>query len=88
MHSNWKVENLVKSQSGHAEKPFADHMWPAKGFSAWPLCHLTSFFDFQSFLMMVGLLVTNTATWEWFLQELEMACVFAIRISIYIVCLP
>ena len=25
--------------------------------------------------------------YEWFLQELEMACVFAIKISIYIVCL-
>ena len=22
---------------GHAEKPFADHMWTAKDFSAWPL---------------------------------------------------
>ena len=34
----WKVENLVKSQSGHAEKPFAGHMWSLKGFLAWPLC--------------------------------------------------
>ena len=30
-------------------KPFADHMWPAKGFSAWPLCHLTSFLICKAF---------------------------------------
>ena len=30
---NWKVENLVKSQSGHAEKPFAGHMWSDKFFN-------------------------------------------------------
>ena len=26
----------IEIQSDHAEKPFTDHMWPAKGFSAWP----------------------------------------------------
>ena len=29
----------------------------------------------------------ETLKYEWFLQELEMACVFAIKISIYIVCI-
>jgi hypothetical protein len=41
-HLNWKVENLVKSPSGHAEKlsnqrvVMLENMLPAKGFSAWP----------------------------------------------------
>ena len=43
------LKKLVKSQSGHAEKPFAVHMWPAKGFPEWPLCHLTSFLIFKAF---------------------------------------
>ena len=34
---------LKKTRSVLDEKPFADHMWPAKGFSAWPLCDLTRF---------------------------------------------
>ena len=43
------LKKLVKSQSGHTEKPFAGHMWSAKGFSAWPLCDLTSFLICKAF---------------------------------------
>ena len=40
----WQVFwELKERRSGHAEKNFADQMWPAKGFSAWPLCDLTRF---------------------------------------------
>ena len=75
------ILNIVKSQSGHAEKPFEQIMLPAKGFSAWPLLFTLNsqknssnhsvhfgffsmttlsfdkFFDLQSFLMMVVLLL-------------------------------
>ena len=30
-------------------KPFAGHMWSAKGFSAWPFCDLTSFLICKAF---------------------------------------
>ena len=39
------------------DDPFEDHIWPAQGFSAWPLCDLTSFFDLQRFLIMMVLLL-------------------------------
>ena len=43
----WDFWELKERKSGHAEKLFVDHMWPAKGFSAWPLCNLTIFSTFH-----------------------------------------
>ena len=32
------LKKYLKSQIGHAEKPLWDQMWPAQGFSTWPIC--------------------------------------------------
>ena len=42
------LKKLVKSQSGHAEKPFADHM-----FFSMTTLSFDKFFDLQSFLKFI-----------------------------------
>ena len=56
------LKKLVKSQIRHTEKPFAGHMWSAKGLVSKGFFSMTTlwfdkFFDLQSFLMMVVLLL-------------------------------
>ena len=45
------------------------------------LSHVSHIENFQFFFQWLAYI-----KYEWFLQELEMACDFAIKISIYIVC--
>ena len=42
------LKKHLKSQIGHAEKPLWDQMWPAKGFSAWPLWPIRDFLYFRN----------------------------------------
>ena len=49
--NDWKTRQMTEWSYGN------DHLWSAKGFSVWPLCDLTSFFDLQSFFMMAVLLL-------------------------------